>query len=66
MMNMPDWAKYVLLGLGVVLVAFMFFWLGRILSRAGRVDDSESDPVAESNSEAMWGSGQESNDWSQN
>jgi hypothetical protein len=63
--NMPGWTKFTLIGLGVALVGFLFFWLGRILRRAGRVDDEfEAEPMEPmpANSDAAWG---DSNEWTQ-
>jgi hypothetical protein len=66
--NMPGWTKFTLIGLGVALVAFLFFWLGRILRRAGRVDETEDEPMgpAATNTDAAWGvNNADSNEWTQ-
>lgn len=63
--NMPDWTKYTLIGLGAALVAFVFFWLGRILRRAGRVDESEFESGPAANTETEWGYNPDSSDWNQ-
>jgi hypothetical protein len=66
MLNMPDWAKYVLIGFGVLLVAFLFFWLGRTLSRAGSVEEIEpGTALMESNSDAVLGYDADPNEWTQ-
>jgi len=65
--NMPAWTKFALIGLGVALVAFLFFWLGRILRRAGRVDDETETELMSpaTGSDAIWGYNADSNEWTQ-
>ncbi len=63
--NMPDWTKYTLMGLGAALVAFVFFWLGRILRRAGHVDEPEFESEPGVNTETAWGYNPDSNEWDQ-
>jgi hypothetical protein len=64
--NMPDSTKYILIGLGVVLVAFVFFWFGHVLKKVRRVDDSEFELDKESsNTEATWDYNTESDKWNQ-
>ena len=65
--NMPDWTKYTLIGLGLILVAFMFFWLGRVLKKANAidVDDVEAGYDQGAVMDAGWGYDPNSNDWAQ-
>ena len=66
MLNMPDWTKYILIGFGVLLVAFLFFWLGRTLSKAGSVEDEDpGTAIMESNSDTAVGYDSEPNEWTQ-
>ncbi len=37
--NMPDWVKWVLIILGLVLFGFMFFWIGHTIRRLRQFDD---------------------------
>jgi len=63
--NMPDWTKYILICLGIILVAFMFFWVRRFLRRAGDIDEIEPEIDSESNIDPSWEYNSETNDWNQ-
>jgi hypothetical protein len=39
MSNMPGWTKYVLVGLGLILFAFLFFWIGHLRTRGRSFED---------------------------
>ncbi|RPJ63757.1 MAG: hypothetical protein EHM12_01495 [Dehalococcoidia bacterium] len=39
--NMPDWVKWILVILGLVLFGFMFFWIGHTLKKLRRLDEDE-------------------------
>lgn len=41
--NMPDWVKWILVGLGLVLFGFMFFWIGHTIKKLRRLDEDEID-----------------------
>jgi hypothetical protein len=62
--NMPDWVKWVLAILGLVLFGFMFFWIGHTIRRLRHLDDetAEDDSEYEAN-EYGYNSG--TNDWNQ-
>lgn len=41
--NMPDWVKWVLVALGLVLFGFMFFWIGHTIKKLRNLDEDEID-----------------------
>ncbi|MGD0355370.1 MAG: hypothetical protein ABSB31_08015 [Dehalococcoidia bacterium] len=62
--NMPDWVKYVLISLGLVLFGFMFFWIGHTIKRLRNLDDEDvDDEGAYAGSQVNYNSG--GNDWKQ-
>jgi hypothetical protein len=62
--NMPDWVKYVLICLGLVLFGFMFFWIGHTIKRLRSLDDEDvDDEGAYAGSQYGYNSG--GNDWKQ-
>jgi len=63
--NMPDWTKYILLGLGLLLVAFMLFLFSRALKRIrNRQEEEYEEEVPELNSDENtdWGYESEGNE----
>ncbi len=62
--NMPDWVKYVLICLGLVLFGFMFFWIGHTIKRLRNLDEEDiDDEGAIAGSQYSYNSG--GNDWKQ-
>jgi len=62
--NMPDWVKYVLICLGLVLFGFLFFWIGHTIKRLRNLDDEDvDDEGAYAGSQYSYNSG--GNDWKQ-
>ncbi|MGA2159185.1 MAG: hypothetical protein ABSG90_08190 [Dehalococcoidia bacterium] len=62
--NMPDWVKYVLICLGLVLFGFMFFWIGHTIKRLRNLDDEDvDDEGAYAGNQYSYNSG--GNDWKQ-
>jgi hypothetical protein len=62
--DMPDWVKYVLICLGLVLFGFLFFWIGHTIKRLRTLDDEDvDDEGAYAGSQYSYNSG--GNDWKQ-
>ncbi len=62
--NMPDWVKYVLISLGLVLFGFLFFWIGHTIKRLRTIDDEDiDDEGAFAGNQYGYNSG--GNDWKQ-
>jgi hypothetical protein len=62
---MPSWAEYALIGLGLALLAFMFFWIGRTVRKFGAMKEPEADPDAWANAEEDGGYNTGQNEWLQ-
>lgn len=62
---MPGWAEYALMGLGLALLAFMFFWIGRTVRKFGAVKEPDADPDAWANAEEDWRYNTGQNEWTQ-
>jgi hypothetical protein len=57
--NMPEWVKWILVALGLVLFGFMFFWIGHTIKKLRRLDDEDEDDESEyANEEYGFNSGQ--------
>ena len=62
--NMPEWVKWILVALGLVLFGFMFFWIGHTIKKLRSIDeDDDVDEAGYAGGEYDYSSGQ--NDWNQ-
>jgi hypothetical protein len=61
--NMPEWVKWILVALGLVLFGFMFFWIGHTIKKLRSIDEDDEDEAGYAGDEYGYSSGQ--NDWNQ-
>ena len=61
--NMPEWVKWILVALGLVLFGFMFFWIGHTIKKLRSIDEDDVDEAGYAGDEYGYSSGQ--NDWNQ-
>jgi hypothetical protein len=61
--NMPEWVKWILVALGLILFGFMFFWIGHTIKKLRNIDEDDVDEAGYAGDEYGYSSGQ--NDWNQ-
>jgi hypothetical protein len=63
MSNMPDWVKFTLIGLGLLLFSFMFFWIGHTIRKLRNIDEDIEDEEEDSYSRKEYGYNSGSSSW---
>ncbi len=63
--NMPDWVKWILIVLGVLLFGALFFWVGVTIKRLRRLDDEDVEDEETGYAGNEYGYSAGSNDWQQ-
>ncbi|MDD5312296.1 MAG: hypothetical protein PHO26_04595 [Dehalococcoidia bacterium] len=53
--NMPDWVKWILIGLGMLLFAFMFFWIGHTIRKLRSINEDIEDDDEEAYDDKDYG-----------
>lgn len=60
--NMPEWVKWVLIALGLMLFGFMFFWIGHTIKKLRNLDEDDIDDEGYVDDEIDYNTG---NEWMQ-